>query len=334
MDKLKLAIYWGAACGGCDIAFLDIDERILEVVDVADIVFWPVAMDFKYEDVEAMGDGSIDVTFYNGAVRSTENEHIAHLLREKSKIMIAYGTCACFGGIPGLANVSNKRGVFEVVYKTTPSTVNPEFVTPQTEVKIKEGRLELPDFYDTVKSLPQVVDVDYYVPGCPPDPDRIETAIKKLIVPLAEKRELPPKGTVIAAEKSLCEECPREKYEKKITRIYRPHEIQADPEKCFLEQGLLCMGMVTRGGCGSRCINANMPCRGCLGPTAEVVDQGAAALSALASILGIDEEAEMSDEDVEKLMDQIKDPLGTFYRFTLASALINRTAIREGKDAP
>jgi len=104
--KLKFAFYWAASCGGCEIAVLDIDEKILDVVQIADIVFWPVAMDIKYKDVENMPDKYIDVCFFNGAIRTEEQEHMAKLLRQKSKILIAYGACSHLGGIPGLANLA------------------------------------------------------------------------------------------------------------------------------------------------------------------------------------------------------------------------------------
>jgi len=88
MEKLKFAFYWAASCGGCEIAVLDINEKILDVVAIADIVFWPVALDYKYKDVEAMPDKSIDICFFNGAIRTEENEHMAKLLRQKSKILV------------------------------------------------------------------------------------------------------------------------------------------------------------------------------------------------------------------------------------------------------
>ena len=81
MDKLKFAIYWAASCGGCDVAILDINEKILDVAEIADIVLWPIALDFKYKDVEAMPDGSVDVCLFNGAVRNSEQVDIAKMLR-------------------------------------------------------------------------------------------------------------------------------------------------------------------------------------------------------------------------------------------------------------
>lgn len=325
--KIKLAFYWAATCGGCDVATLDIEEKILDVVAIADIVLWPVAMDFKYQDVERMEAKSIDVCLYNGAVRSSEHEEIAEMLREKSKVMIAFGSCACFGGMPGLGNVANREQIFSVAYKETPSTVNPEYITPMTEVEVAGEKLTLPEFYDTVKTLDQTVDVDYYVPGCPPVVDRINDAVG-IIAKYAETGELPPKGTVVAFDKTVCDECPREREEKKLRRIYRPYEIKPDPNKCLLDQGILCMGPATRGGCGSQCLNVNMPCRGCMGPTAEVKDHGAAVLSMIASVLGLEGEEKMSDKEVEELVSSVNDQLGTFYRFTLPSSLLRRVIIK------
>jgi F420-non-reducing hydrogenase small subunit len=105
MAKAKLALYWAASCGGCDVAVLDTNEKILDIAALADIVLWPIAVDFKYHHIEAMKDGEIDLCLFNGAIRNSEQEKIARLLRSKSKVMIAFGSCACFGGIPGLANL-------------------------------------------------------------------------------------------------------------------------------------------------------------------------------------------------------------------------------------
>lgn len=328
-EKVKIGLYWGATCGGCDVAILDIDHRILEVAQIADIVFWPVATDFKYKDLESYPDGSITLTFYNGAIRNSENEHIAKLLRKKSLILVAFGSCACFGGIPGLANVSSKDEIFKIVYSETPSTVNPEFVTPQTKVEVPEGILTLPEFYDNVVTLDEIVDVDYYMPGCPPSVKLINTFLDAIIAHLSKGIPLPPRGAIIASEKTLCDECKREKKDKKLARIYRVHEIKPDPEECLLDQGIICLGPATRGGCEAKCINANMPCRGCMGPTAAALDQGGSMLSALSSILNItDKESQMTEEDILALMKQVRDPLGTFYRFSMPKSLFKR-AVRE-----
>ncbi len=301
---------------------LDIDEKVLDVAAVADIVFWPVAMDIKYRDVEAMPDGSIDVCFFNGAIRTGENEHMARLLRTKSKTLVAFGACAQLGGVPGLANVANRGEVFDRAYRQSPSTRNTEAVTPQTSYKAEEGELRLPEFYDTVRTLDQTVEVDYYVPGCPPPVALITRAVEAIV-----KGELPPRGSVLAPERSVCDECPRKREDKKITEIKRVYEATPDGERCLLEQGFLCVGPATRGGCEARCVGTNMPCTGCGGPCPGVSEQGAAMMGALSSILGVGVERE-GGYDAEKLIGQVKDPLGTFYWYSLPASILRRRAMR------
>jgi F420-non-reducing hydrogenase small subunit len=312
MAKPKLALYWAASCGGCDVAVLDTNEKILDIASLCDIVFWPIAADFKYHHVRAMADKSIDLCLFNGAIRSTEQEEIAKLLREKSKVVVAFGACACFGGILGLANFSSRADILQRVYIEAPSNSNEAKTMPQTKTEVAEGELELPELFEKVQTLEQVVPVEYFVPGCPPPVD----LILKLI-DLYATGKLPPPGAIVASEKTLCDECDRVKEEKKVTRFYRPHEIIPDPKKCLLEQGIICCGPATRGGCGLRCIKANMPCRGCFGPPAGVADQGAKMLSAIASIYqgeGI--------EEINKMLDEVVDPAGTFYRFGLPDSIL------------
>jgi len=322
--KLQFAFYWAASCGGCEIAVLDIDEKILDIIEIADILFWPVAMDFKYKDVEEMPDNKIDVCFFNGAIRTEEQEHIAKLLRKKSKVLVAFGACAVNGGIPGLANVSDRSEVFNTAYLENPSTENKDKKLPKLSVKVKEGTLTLPKFFDTVKTLDQTVEVDYYLPGCPPTPDQIMTAVNAIV-----ENNLPPKGSIIGSMKSVCDECRFEKSEKKIKKVKRVYEVDKLEDKCLLEQGIICLGPVTRGGCNARCLNANMPCTGCNGPTPNVLDQGGKMISALASILGIEGEENMDEKEIQELINQVVDPIGTFYKYSLPSALINRKVMKK-----
>jgi F420-non-reducing hydrogenase small subunit len=312
MEKLKFAFYWAASCGGCEIAVLDIDEKILDVVGLADIVFWPVAMDIKYKDVESMPDKNIDVCFFNGAIRTEENEHMAKLLRAKSKVLVAFGSCAHQGSVIGLGNLWDRKTIFERAYLETPSTENPDQTYPKTSTKVTEGNLSLPEFFNTVKTLDQTVDVDYYLPGCPPQPDWVVKAVEAIA-----KNELPPKGSVIGPSKSVCDECPREKKERKLAKIFRIYEIEDDGTTCFWDQGVICMGPATRSGCEAQCLSANMPCTGCHGPGSDVPEQGSAMITALSSII--------TDE---KVIDQIVDPIGTFYKYSLAASLMRRRRMK------
>jgi F420-non-reducing hydrogenase small subunit len=322
--KPKVAFYWNASCGGCEEAVVDLAEDILKVADAVEIVLWPVAMDFKRSDVEALKDGEIAVTFINGAVRTSEQEDWSKLLRKKSGLVVAFGACAHLGGIPGLANFYDRAGVFQTAYHDVPSMEEGNGVEPALRTKMPEGELELPEIWDTVHALDQVIDVDYYLPGCAPPPDLIMEAVGAIL-----SGELPPKGSVLAPDKSLCDTCDRNesKPEKiEITELKRPHQTFMDPEKCFLAEGVLCMGPATRSGCGERCINANMPCRGCFGPTREVRDQGAKFLSTLASIIDIKD-----PEEMERVADSLPDPAGLVYMYSLATSFLGRRILKDKK---
>lgn len=325
MAKKKMAVYWSASCGGCDVSLLDIEENLLELAGLLDIVYWPVAMDFKRGDFFDRPDSSVDVGLFNGAIRTSEQLEEARVFRRKCNVLVAYGSCAAFGGIPGLANLFSRDQVLDVVYRTTPSTENPDRVRPETEYAANGHRLTLPAFLDTVESLPQVVDVDVVLPGCPPPTERILDLLS-VVAGYVQSGEPPPSGTVIADDKALCDACPRNDHRRggRITQIVRPHEVAADPERCFLDQGLLCLGIATRGGCGATCIQANMPCRGCFGPTGDMLDPAAEAISAIGSIAGEANENDVPAHEMKKAIRSLRDPVGTFYRFSLPSAFLSR----------
>jgi len=313
--KLKLGLYWASSCGGCEIAILEIGDKILTLAEHADIMFWPCVVDFKYKDVEAMPDDFLDVVFFNGGIRNSEEEHVANLLRAKSKTLVAFGACAHMGGIPGLANFYPLNDLLEKVYRGGPSIENPDGIFPQTTYQMPEGEIELPELHETVKPLSKVVEVDYTIPGCPPTADQIWKSILAIV-----EGNLPAKGSIIGAgNKSVCDECPFDKKDIKIQRFYRPQEKVPEPGWCLLEQGIVCMGPATRSGCDARCLKANMPCRGCYGPVEGATDQGAAIIAAIGSLLDTGD-----DEEALRLMNEIVDPAGTFYRFSLGASLLGR----------
>lgn len=337
--KIKLAIYWAAACGGCDVSILDTNERILTIGDMADIVMWPVAADGKEKDIEAMEDGSITVAIISGAIRNSENEHMVKLLRKKSLIVVSYGSCACFGGSPALANLvpGGSKEILDYVYTKTPTTANFQkdyhsdaAVVPQTSYQAPEGELTLPVVFDRVKTLDQTVDVDYYVPGCPPMQETISHLLKAVVDFAYHGVALPPKGTEVGVTTStLCDQCPRHKEFRRITEIKEPYQVDVDPDLCLMDQGILCLGPATVGGCNARCTRAGQPCRGCYGPTKEVEEHGASALTAIASLFPVLEEDGIIGEDkIIDIMSTIKDPLGYFYAYTMAKSLI-KTAVKE-----
>ncbi|MBN2548682.1 MAG: hypothetical protein JXB15_05975 [Anaerolineales bacterium] len=316
--KPKFAMYWAASCGGCEIAVLNIGEKILDVDANFEVVFWPVAMDAKYKDVEAMPDKSILLTLFNGGIRNSENEEMAHLLRRKSQILVAFGSCACEGCIPGLANYSSTDEIFKTVYQSV-SSENPEGLRPQYTYPMPEGDLHIPEFYPVLKTLDQVVPVDYYMPGCPPESHQIAAVIELVIQVLQGKASLPPAGAVIGAGVStVCDDCPRQRNVKTIKKFVRIQDLESiDPDLCLLEQGIPCNGPATRQGCGALCPQAGAQCIGCYGPAEGVLDYGARLMTSFASVIDSND-----PDEIEKILDGIPDPAGQFYRFNLAGSLL------------
>jgi len=120
--------------------------------------------------------------------------------------------------------------------------------------------------------------------------------------------------------KSLCEECEREKSDNKsVKKFKRPWEVVDDGKTCFIEQGLICLGPTTREGCGARCIEGNAPCRGCYGPPPDVTDPGAKMMSAIATAIDSD-----SEDEIKKIVEDIIDPAGTFYRTSVPNSFIRK----------
>ena len=321
MDKPKVAFYWCASCGGCEEAVVDLAEDILDVTAAVEIVLWPVALDYKYHHIEAMDDGAIAVSFINGAVRTSEQEHVAQLLRRKSQLVIAFGACAAWGGIPALANLTSKRAIFARSYHDSPTVVNPDGHEPQTEHTLDGHALTLPAFHETVSKLSDVIEVDYTIPGCPPTAALLAGAVTAVLA-----GELPERGAVLAPNKALCASCDRNESKPDdvcIDQFRRVVDTELD-DRCFLSQGVMCMGPATRDGCGQSCVMGNMPCTGCFGPTDGCRDQGAKMIAALGGVMAGDD-----PESVDRALDGLVDPAGTFYRYTLSASLVG-SARKEG----
>ncbi len=314
-DKKKIGFYWCGACGGCQVSILDIDEMLLDVAEQAEIVFWPCAMDPKYEDVEAMDDDEINLMFINGSMRLEENVEMVELLRDKAKEVVAYGSCSVNGGLFGLGNLSGSDELLEKAYsnKTTDEGELPKRVT-----EVEEGKLELPGLLDHIVPLNELIDVEYYLPGCPPLPNQLEDALPALLDDDTEVGKYD-----FISDKSVCDVCPMERKEKKIEELKPVQEVDdLDPNECFLDQGVLCMGPATAGMCEAACPEVGHPCVGCNGPVKGVEDQGSRMASALASVIGIEGEEERTEEEVREAIKSVRDPTGSFYMFSLPSSIM------------
>ena len=323
MDQRKaLAVYWASSCGGCEISVVNLHERLLAATDVFDLVFCPCLVDTKISDVRAMPDGALDITLFNGAIRTDENEEMAHLLRRKSKVLVAYGSCAAFGCIPALSNLHSLDDHWRAIYLDNLSTANPRATLPVSSTTVAEGELRLPRFFERVRTLAQTVEVDYTVPGCPPESDQLWSALGAL-----QATPPPPRGAVLGAgHSSVCDGCTRTRHDKRVTAFRRTFEIVPDRETGLLEQGLLCMGVATRDGCGGLCPQVNMPCIGCYGPPEGAVDQGGKMAAALGSMIDIEPLKGLPEDEIVRRIDRVLDALpdcaGTFYKFSLAASLL------------
>lgn len=326
-EKPKLAVYWGASCGGCEIAVVNLHEKILDVDAALDFMFCPCLLDTKKKDIEALPDGAIAVTLFNGALRTEENVEMARLLRRKSRLLVAFGSCAKGGCIPALANFTSRDDLLTTIYIDNPSVDNPAAIIPSGTTSFPEGDIHLPGLLERVKHLAQEVEVDYYIPGCPPESHQIWNVIETIL-----SGDLPPTGsTVGCGTLTVCDDCDRTKEEKRISAFRRSYEFYPDPKACLLEQGLLCMGIATRNGCGAPCTKANMPCTGCYGAPDGISDQGAKMVAALGSVMDIGDTAGLSEEAiagrVDAFLKTIPDYAGMFYKYTLASSTLGGRVI-------
>lgn len=312
-SRPKLAVYGAAACGGCEMSLLSCDEALVLLNDRFELVFCPCLVDTKKADLEAFADGEIAVTLFNGAIRMEDDITMARLLRRTSRTLVAFGSCAHEGCVLGLANLASpQKRIHRFRHRIW-----------KTRIPVREGVLHLPLWNTSLTTLAQNVPVDYILPGCPPEPHRITEALRMLL----QEDSLPPAGGVIGADAStVCAVCPRVRGKKKVQRFYRIHEKSSDPDICLLDQGIVCMGIATRNGCGCLCPRANMPCSGCYGAPEGVADQGAAMISALASVIDIGPVEGLSlqeiGERIDRVIDTVPDHAGTFWKYGFAGSLL------------
>ena len=269
---------------GCQVAALGLHEKLLAILKANELVYAPTLIDAK-----EIPDG-IDVAIIEGGIRTKHETKVAQKIREKSGAVIALGSCACFGGVPGLANLKHGKELLKEVYSEHHGT--------------RAGPLPKNDeVVPSVLPIDSVIKVDFKIPGCPPETKDIAYVLTTLLGG----------GTPELSMTDVCESCPKERqgeYSKKLKRI---HEEIPDPKRCLLEQGFLCMGPSTRGGCGAPCPTAGNTCDGCRGPTEKSSDQGLTMLDALTSL---------TSEVNENF--SLPQYMGMIYRYTYPSSRLAR----------
>ena len=295
----RIALAQLSSCWGCDQSLVDLHFKLLDVLPQLDIVYWPAVVDYKLHHLEAMGKNSINIGFVEGSCRTKEDEHLLKVMREKCKILIAWGSCSAYGGVQGLGNQWNIQELLERKFLKADTI---------TDARIPEE--SLPGFTESVKANPEIVPFEGVLPGCPPTSDNTLEALSALLT--GQPYDLP--------DKTVCDQCPKTREEKKIKKFRRTHEGTIDPDKCLLDQGYLCLGFATIGLCGAQCPTVNTPCKGCFGPPPSVKDHGAKIISALGAI---------ADMDPEELRRAFPDPIGSFYFTDYATSYISKIRERE-----
>ncbi|MHA1296473.1 MAG: hypothetical protein ACTSRH_07365 [Promethearchaeota archaeon] len=445
-----------SSCWGCHQSLLNAHLNLLTILPELEIVYWPAVVDYKLDSLEAREDGSIVIGFIEGVARTKEDTALAKLMRKKCKIIVAFGACACYGGVKGLANLFDIKDLVSRKFKETESI---------TDENPEEPSEHVPGFEDYIVNVKDIIDVDVFIPGCPPTTENILAAISYLLTLVGKGPESLDKnksicetcnlnnencllekgilcyGPITAAgcelmcpnngdvcygcfratskpssraeqlknillevdeldtkiasslqhfldlylgssnitnfyfrgdllqrlayepesfkvkeiktdkgekmildvsltenniineivgtslfllkddpnfkfsTKTVCSHCNRDVVDKVPTDLNRDYEGLPTMDKCFLEQGYICLGPVTQAGCGAICPNkANAPCLGCYGPPVGVEDQGAKFISTLGSLC--------ADKDPDEVLKAIKDPAGLFNRFTLADSIL------------
>jgi len=228
---LRVSIVSLTCCAGCVSSFLTAGDALLEILSGDfKVVYSPTFIDLKEVP-------EVDLSIVEGGVRTREDENLIKEVRAKSRLVVALGLCATHGGITSLGNVISLKKLLEKEYFILDSS-------------------RLPELEDLMYPICHFVDVDYYIPGCPPMPFPIVHTLKSIVSG----------KTPIRHQSVVCTECHRKIVPAKLERLYGIYEKEADPVLCLVSQGFVCLGSLTRDGCGAPCPRAGFTCFGCRGP--------------------------------------------------------------------
>lgn len=164
MAKPKVATDWMCGCAGCHMSLLDMDERIVKVLELVDLRASPIT-DLKHADESGVAVGVLE-----GGINNTANEEQAHLMRSRCKVLVALGDCAVFGGVPAMRNFFTIEESLRRAYIETESTDSEGKIPDDPELMVPTK----------VRALQEVVPVDIFVPGCPPSADTIFYVLAEL----------------------------------------------------------------------------------------------------------------------------------------------------------
>ena len=173
-EKAKLATVWLGGCSGCHMSFLDLDERLIDLAGLVDVCYSPIA------DVKEFPE-SVDITLVEGAVANQDHLRELRSIRQRTKLLVAFGDCAVTGNVTALRNLFSVEDVLQRAYRETAVVVG-----------VPTGNDIVPRLLDRVLRVQDVVLVDHFLPGCPPSADAIFDFLLDLLAgrtPIAEGRK-------------------------------------------------------------------------------------------------------------------------------------------------
>jgi len=252
-SRVRTALISLSSCGGCPAALLADQERLIALLEKIHISYCPMLMD-EHEI------GEVEVAVVDGAIRVKEDEEKLLEARQKSRFLVAWGTCAAFGGSPAFADQFESEELIEESYGQSLDPFAYYLSGARGLLRSTSPELGL-DMFRRVRKLDDFVKVDYYIPGCPPDASLLIQFVKEL---KGEAQTVKPRPIV-------CSECGRKTVRSQEAPIQAFPGPGWEPDHCFISKGALCMGFVTKGGCGAVCPRGGLPCWGCRGPSQSVL---------------------------------------------------------------
>jgi len=289
--KAKVSTEWLSGCSGCHVAVVDLHEKLLGLVEDVDFVRVPVLMDEK-------GYPKADVGVVEGAVRSDHDREALLRMRDSVDTLVAFGTCAVYGGPSGLGWLYDQSTVMATVYDGGPTNAGGE--RPDENAP----RLE-----ESVVPIDEVVDVDVYLPGCPPHPYFIAAGLR------AAMGVAGPKLTA----RTVCAGCDRTMGKRDGVSLRRGELTADDDDTCFLSQGVVCLGSVSLNRCQSPCPNVGVACTGCAGPSLQLITEPHLDLrTQLARRMNM-----VTGIEMDEVRTYLEEEAKTFYAYAVASPVMH-----------
>jgi F420-non-reducing hydrogenase small subunit len=262
---MRYAVLQLSGCAGCEVSLLNAGEAL----DFSNLSYMPLLV--TADDIP-----EVDLLLVTGGIRNDEDLFKLRKVASRVKNLIAVGTCAISGGVAGLGDREEVRQLFLA----------------------KSHRSRVPAMLPKCRPIDREVEVDFYLPGCPPVPELYISLLREDIT--------------IKTNSIVCKECGRKK-----PKDIRPTKLcgfkggEDDPDLCLVKQGRLCVGSSTRNGCGAPCPRAGYPCVGCRGPSNNLIEKEAGAwFEAIHRVV-----ARMPDIPAEEIDKALKSPHLSLFLF-------------------